>query len=135
MRFRYSILNSSQKEIDSLPRVPLTLYNGNAKIQVVGIIDSAATVSVLPYSLGLALGARWDETAEGVRLTGNLAQIPSQGLVLDAEIRGLARIELVFAWSRSNDVPVLLGQYNFFQHFAITFNRSKFEFEINPKSN
>src|SRR5438045_2284972 len=114
MRFQYSILNSSQDEFDSLPRVPLTLYSGSSKLQALGIIDSAATVSVLPYSLGLALGAVWNEVKENVLLTGNLGHLPSQGLVLDAEIAGLERVRLVFAWSRSTEVPLLLGQFNFF---------------------
>lgn len=134
MRFQYSVLNSSQDELDSLPRVPITLFNGNARVRALGIVDSGATVSVLPYTMGLALDAVWNEDAQILELTGNLARVPSIPIALSAEIDGLGRVMLVFAWSRSNDVPLILGQYNFFQEFDIHFYRSQLAFEINPKS-
>lgn len=115
--------------------MPITLANGNAKIQTIGLVDSAATVSVLPYSMRLALEAIWDEKKTNVRLAGNLARLPSQPILLTAEISGVAQVELVFAWSRSDEIPLILGQYNFFQEFDVHFYRSRFEFEINPKLN
>jgi hypothetical protein len=42
--------------------------------------------------------------------------------------------ELVFAWVKSPNVPLILGQTNFFLEFDVCFYRSIAEFEINPKS-
>jgi len=82
--------------------------------------------------MGLDLGAVWDEEIQGLRLAGNLARSPSLPLALTAEIAELGRVRLVFAWSRSDEAPLILGQYNFFQEFDVHFCRSQFAFEINP---
>lgn len=57
MRFKYSIADPSQDEFDSLPRLPLTLLSGDQRADVVGLVDSAAMVNVLPYQIGVLLGA------------------------------------------------------------------------------
>ena len=56
MRFRYSTTDPSQDEFDALPRLPLTLYYNNRQIEVAGLVDSGATVNVLPHNVGLQLG-------------------------------------------------------------------------------
>jgi hypothetical protein len=56
MRFKYSTTDSSQNEFDSLPRIPLILRNNNQAIEVVGLVDSGATVNVLPYDIGVKAG-------------------------------------------------------------------------------
>jgi hypothetical protein len=61
MRFKYSTTDSSQNEFDSLPRIPLILRNNNQVIEVVGLVDSGATVNVLPYDIGIQLGGSWDD--------------------------------------------------------------------------
>jgi hypothetical protein len=61
MRFKYSTTDSSQNEFDSLPRLPLILRNNDQAIEVVGLVDSGATVNVLPYDIGIQLGGSWDE--------------------------------------------------------------------------
>ncbi|BDA74137.1 hypothetical protein CAL7716_083030 [Calothrix sp. PCC 7716] len=50
-----------------------------------------------------------------------------------AEIGEFASIRLAFAWIRSINVPLILGQTNFFLEFDVCFYRSKLEFEIKPK--
>lgn len=71
MRFKYSIADSSQNEFDSLPRVPLILSRQDYRIEVVGLVDSGATVNVLPYEVGLRLGATWDEQQAVIQLAGS----------------------------------------------------------------
>ena len=58
MRFQYSTSDPAQDEFDSLPRMPLTIRNNEQVLDVVGLVDSGATVSVLPYEVGLQLGGR-----------------------------------------------------------------------------
>jgi hypothetical protein len=60
MRCHYSIAHPGQGEAESLPRLPLVLHYGEQQLELVGLVDSGATVNVLPYTVGLQLGAVWD---------------------------------------------------------------------------
>ena len=56
MRFKYSTTSPTQNEFDSLPRLPLSLLREDRRVEASGLVDSGATVNVLPYDLGLQLG-------------------------------------------------------------------------------
>ena len=56
MKFRYSVSDPSQNEYDSLPRLTFSLRCNNRQAEVVGLVDSGATVNVLPYEAGVRLG-------------------------------------------------------------------------------
>ena len=119
---------------DAVPSVPLILsYRGNS-IEVSGLLDTGASINVLPYEVGVRLGAVWEEQTTSVLLAGNLAPVEARGLVVSAEIRPFVPCRLVFAWSQTNDVPLLLGRMNFFVEFDVCFYRSQLAFEIRPKS-
>ena len=72
MRFPYLTAAPPQSELDSLPRSPLTLRYGQRQLAEAGLVDSGATVNVMPYSLGIRLGAVWDDRKATIRLAGNL---------------------------------------------------------------
>lgn len=95
-----------------------------------GLIDSGATVNVLPFPLGLRLGAVWESQTTCVTLAGNLAAQEARAILLEARIADFAPVPLVFAWTRMENVPLLLGQVNFFDVFDVCFYRSRREFEI-----
>ena len=107
MRFRYSTADATQNEWDSLPRLPLTLRVGTRAIEVVALVDSGATVNVLPYRIGVQLGAFWDDRLAVLQLTGNFGNISAMPLFAMTEITGFSRTRLAFAWSRSDGVPVI----------------------------
>lgn len=134
MRFKYSISDPSQSEFDSLPRVPLVLRHGGRTVQVVGLVDSGATINVLPFGLGLELGATWNDAQATISLVGNLGNFPSMPLLIAGEVGDLPPVKLAFAWSKSDDAPLILGQVNFFMEFDVCFYRSQLEFEVTPKS-
>ncbi len=134
MRFTYSTTDPSQNEFDSLPRIPLILRRTTQVVEVVGLVDSGATVNVLPYEIGIQLGAVWNEPEAIIRLSGNLGNQSAMPLSVMAEIGEFAPVRLVFAWSKSANAPLILGQTNFFLEFDVCFYRSRFEFEIKPKS-
>jgi len=132
MRFRYSTSASYQNEFDSLPRIPLFVRHNDQVAEVIGLVDSGATVNVLPYGIGIQLGAVWEEHKAIIRLEGNLGNqlaIPVFGIV---EIGNFSPVRLAFAWVKSDSVPLILGQTNFFLEFNVCFYRSKLEFEITP---
>ena len=97
MRFPYLTADPSQSELDSLPRLPLTLRYGQRQITEAGLVDSGATVNVLPYSLGIRLGAVWDDHSATIRLAGNLGNFLAMPLVVTAEVGNFAPVKLAFA--------------------------------------
>ncbi|MEH2131000.1 MAG: retroviral-like aspartic protease [Nostoc sp.] len=119
---------------DALPKLPLILTYRNSSVDVSGLLDTGASVSVLRYSIGVQLGAIWEEQTISVTLAGNLAPVEARGLLVSAQIGAFEPVRLVFAWSLSNDVPLLLGRMNFFLEFDVCFYRSQLVFDVCPQS-
>jgi hypothetical protein len=116
-----------------MPFLPLYLGYNDRQIKVHGMLDTGASVNVLPFSVGLDLGAVWENQTVSLQLGGNLAATEARGLLLDVLIEGCPPTTLAFAWSRNDDVPVLLGQTNFFAEFDVLFSRSALFFDVSPK--
>jgi len=116
-----------------LPYLPISLAFGEQTLSVSGLLDTAASVNVLPYEVGLQLGAVWEEQTTAVQLTGNLARQEARVLVVTGTVAKFAPVRLAFAWSRNTEVPVILGQVNFFLEFDVCFFRSRPLFEVKPK--
>lgn len=117
----------------SMPRLPLEISYGVQRVQVAGIVDSGSSVNILPYRIGSALGAAWDELEDSGPLVGSLSSATSRALPVSAHILGLTGatgVQLLFAWAESDSVPVLLGQINFFMRFNVCFYRSQNYFEV-----
>ncbi len=119
---------------DALPQMPLTLMYRDSSIEVSALLDTGASVNVLPYSVGVQLGAVWEEQTTSVVLAGNLASVEARGLLVPARIGNFDPVQLVFAWSRSDDAPLLLVRMNFFLEFDVCFYRSRLVFEVCVKS-
>jgi hypothetical protein len=43
-----------------MPYIPLTLTLGDRSLEVTALLDTGANVNVLPYEIGLQLGAVWE---------------------------------------------------------------------------
>jgi hypothetical protein len=134
MRFPYVTTAPSQSDLDSLPQLPLTLRYGQRRITELGLVDSGATVNVLPYRMGIQLGATWDEQKATIRLAGNLGNFLAMPLVVTAEVSDFAPVRLVFAWTQAGNVSLILGQMNFFMEFEVCFFRSQLTFDVKPKA-
>lgn len=59
-RFEYTSVGAQAGEAGFLPQLPLVLTNKNLSVNASGLLDTGATVNVLPYRIGLQLGAEWD---------------------------------------------------------------------------
>jgi len=46
---------------DALPQLPLALTYRGASAEVSALLDTGASINVLPYGVGLQLGAVWEE--------------------------------------------------------------------------
>ena len=131
--FPFLPASSTPGDAALMPFLPLALrFKDGEPVQVRGLLDSGATVNVLPYGLGLRLGVVWEAQTTLVKLTGNLAAHEARAVMLQGRIADFAPVPLVFAWSRSESVPLLLGQVNFFEAFDVCFHRARRRFEIEP---
>jgi hypothetical protein len=116
-----------------MPLLPLRLELPPQSIAVLGLLDTASAVNVLPYDVGVQLGAVWAQQTTSVQLTGNLASVPARGLVVSAIVGRFPPVRLVFAWAQTSTIPLLLGQLNFFAEFDVYFSRASGIFEVKPK--
>jgi len=119
---------------DQVPQLPLTLIYRHASVEGTALLDTGSSVNLLPYSMGIELGAACEEQTTSVSLTGILNSVEARGLVVLAQIGTFDPVRLVFAWSRSDDTPLLLGRINFFLEFDVCFYQSQLMFEIRTKS-
>jgi hypothetical protein len=133
VRFAYTASAVSRAEGNLLAYLPITLRHETHVLAVVGLLDTGSTVNVLPYPLGLQLGFMWEQQTTQVHLTGGLARLPARGVIVSGQVASFPPVELAFAWTRATDVPMILGQVNFFMEFDVCFFRSQAAFEVNSK--
>ena len=131
--FPYRIIDSSLGMVDRMAYLPLTLSLSGQFLIAEGLLDTGASVSVLPYELGLQLGLIWENETLSVVLTGNLARFEARAVVIDAQVSSFPTVNLAFAWTQATNVPLILGQANFFFEFDVCFFRARSEFEVCPK--
>lgn len=113
-----------------MPDLPILLRHQSHFVSGAGLVDSGASISVLPFSLGVQLGFDWHSQTAQIALAGTLAHVEARGIVVEAEVSKLSPVRLVFAWADSDQVPFLLGEFNFFQAFDVCFFRARGVFEI-----
>ena len=113
-----------------MPYLPLTLSNGTRSVEVMALLDTGASVNVLPYEIGVQLGVSWEEQTVQIPLSGNLARYEARGLVLSGIVAKFPPILLAFAWTQETDMPVILGYMNFFTEFNVCFYGRELAFEV-----
>lgn len=133
MRFPYRPFTSERTASRELAYLPIALSASTDSVTPIALLDSGSAVNVLPYTLGLALGLTWEEQSVPIRLTGNLSRLPAYGVIVTGTVESLPPVELAFAWTQANDIPLILGQINFFLEFDVCFFRSQSAFEVSPK--
>lgn len=111
-RYPYVAANSELGEASLRPFLPLTLTDEGHVVEAMGLLDTGAMINVLPWQLGIALGAVWEKQTNSLQLTGNLAHYEARVLLVTAKIGQFAPVRLAFAWTQAENVPLLLGQVN-----------------------
>jgi len=91
------------------------------------------TVVSIGFEMRLPWGLIWENETLSVVLAGNLARFEARAIVVDAQVSLFPTINLAFAWTQATNVPLILGQANFFFEFDVCFFRARSEFEIRPK--
>ncbi|WP_026099725.1 pepsin/retropepsin-like aspartic protease family protein [Prochlorothrix hollandica] len=132
-RFSFTERTDSLGRSVIMPYLPLTLTSEDRSVEVMALLDTGASVNVLPYAIGLQLGAVWENQTVFIPLSGNLAHSEARGLVISATVAPFSSVLLAFAWTQSNDVPVILGHMNFFAEFNMCVYRHELAFEVCPR--
>lgn len=133
-RFLYIKKVNNLGQENYVPYVSITLNYGDVSLESMGLLDTGATINVLPYNLGLELGAIWENQTVSIPLAGNLEPIEARGLIVSGIIDNFSPVRLAFAWAESNNLPLILGQVNFFTEFNVCFYGSQLAFEISQKN-
>ncbi len=134
LRFSYSETRGSSGETLFRPILPVILTHRGTPYTAHAIIDSGADVNVLPYPIGIGLGGNWEQARTGLTLSGNLANYEARGILVNCTVGDLPSVQLAFAWTRAEHVPLLFGQVNFFMEFDVCFFRARSMFEIRSRS-
>lgn len=133
IRYPFSPIPWGKGETFPMPVLPFGLrFNDNPIIQVHGLLDTGATVNVLPHSLGIRMGAKWENQTTSITLTGNLSRLEARAILVEGHITDWPPVKLVFAWIRDDPCLLILGRVIFFQEFDVTFRRKHFQLEIEP---
>lgn len=132
MEFAYSMRDPKVGSASLAPMLPLTLEATN-QISALALVDSGATVNVMPFAVGEQLGFRWEEQTRVISLSGNLARVEARVVTVSAQIGDFPPVRLAFAWTKTDASPLILGQVNFFMEFDVCFLRSRESFEVRTK--
>ena len=91
-QFPYKDRNPASGGLDLMPDLPLILRHQTRSVSSVGLVDSGASIGVLPYSLGVQLGFDWHTQKAVITLTGSLAHVEARGVVVEAIIGQLSPV-------------------------------------------
>jgi hypothetical protein len=89
-RFAFTAAQRELGAASLMPQLPLTLTYHGRSVTALGLLDTGATVNVLPYRIGLELGAAWEPQGRSLRLSGNLAQFEARPLLVSAVVSRFA---------------------------------------------
>jgi hypothetical protein len=134
-RFAYSRMPAYPGLEPGLPMIPFTLTYQGQSCTIQAVVDSGASINVLPYDIGLQLGLIWEMQTFSLPVASWLRGVDTFGVLLTGQLHPFPPVELAFAWTQkiSTEIPVILGETNFFQEFDVCFSGSQQVFEIGPK--
>lgn len=94
---RYPFLSGDPAlgEASFRPYLPFSLIYQETTVGSTGLLDTGASVNVLPYSLGIELGYEWERQTTALSLTGNLAQYEARVVLAQAVIGQFDPVQLV----------------------------------------
>ncbi|HZQ07955.1 MAG TPA: hypothetical protein VFD70_15340 [Anaerolineae bacterium] len=116
-----------------MPRLPIRIERSGRQLDTLALVDSGAMMSVMPFNIGRQLGAVWDEREAKVPMGGIMRGSGGIPLLVSAKVGEYSPINLIFAWIKRNDVPLILGEIDFFLQFQVCFYRYALEFEVIPR--
>jgi hypothetical protein len=82
---------------EALPTIAITLSHAGFSVSANALLDTGSAVNLLPYDIGLQLGAIWEEQTIRLPLAGNLARVEARGVFVYVQIGNLEAVRLAFA--------------------------------------
>jgi len=118
-----------------MPFLEIELDHKGRRTSVAGLVDSGSALNILPFDVGIALGLDWESQDFPLELGGTLRGVAAYAVLVKAQIPKFPIVHLAFAWLKktSLEVPVLLGQVNFFQEYDVRFYGHRRAFDISPR--
>lgn len=107
------------------PVADVILERDGLKIEIPMYIDSGADISMIPLRFGRALGLRQESSdviheLRGISGTGIPYVLKNVTFLLNGK-----RLAVRIAWALVEEVPILLGRMDIFNHFHIIFDEKK----------
>lgn len=133
-RYSFVVPDDVTGKAEAQPYLPIQLISAKQSLKALGLLDTGATVNVLPHQIGIDLGMTWEQQTTVVQLTGNLGQVEARAVLLSVKVGKFTPVNLAFAWTQATKVPLLLGQVNFFMEYDVCFYGSQKAFEVAPKA-
>ena len=114
--------------------LPLRLSYVGRTLVADGLVDSGASVNLLPLALGQQLGLDWDRLPDGGPLGGALSNVNTRAVVFTAEVGTFPRVRLAFLWAHAPLPRLILGQFNFFLEFDVCLYATRGQFTVAPRT-
>lgn len=110
---------------EAAPAIPVTLIGSKEKIDVIGLLDSGADFSFIPYDMAEVLGLNLSQKPQDIGgISGTVLAIPSTMKINVQKGRENYTITVgvyVSAKDMDDNFPILIGRNGFFEQFKITF--------------
>jgi hypothetical protein len=101
----------------------VTLKHGVCSFTKEFLVDASADITLIPMWVGKALQLPTPESGEMLALGGLGGFVSTVHRTILLEI-GSYRFEAKIAWAQSEEVPLLLGRFDVFDFFKITFDQT-----------
>lgn len=102
------------------PIIPVIIKGPKRRVKIFMLLDSGADLSLIPYSVGTAIGLTAEmenrNEVQGIG-EGTVPYILSEVNLIVGNVEFPARI----GWALIEEVPFILGRLDFFQKFSIEF--------------
>ncbi|MEM3402113.1 MAG: hypothetical protein QW179_04510 [Candidatus Hadarchaeales archaeon] len=107
------------------PLARVKLINKNMEIAADMYVDSGADITLIPYSVGIALGFSL-KPEDKIRRIGGVGGGKISIVVRRLKMRiGGEESDVRVAWCMSEDVPLILGRLDIFDKFDVLFEGGK----------
>ncbi len=107
------------------PIIRASLSNGTIRLHHLLFLDSGADISLIPASLGTALGLKRDQQ-QIAHVRGFKGEHTGLEIVqLTLQIGNAAPVPIRAAWADDENVPALLGRLDVFDHYTFEFNHDR----------
>jgi hypothetical protein len=133
-QFAYTTFQQPNQMQIYRPIVPVKLALKSQLVVELGLVDSGAPISILPYTVGLNLGLIWDQQMHVLEVAGAFGTVAARAVALQTGVGNLPPVGLVFAWVETDNAPLILGNVSFFMEFDVLFKLSKMYFQVSPKT-